>query len=224
MNTLATTNSPYNLLVFDWDGTLVDSIERIVTSLQNASQKVTGASVTEAAARDVIGLGLTEAIQRLHPEMNAEQVHHVAEAYKQHYLHENPVPANLFEGVKEFLDELIHQGFTLAIATGKSRTGLDHSLQEHQLASRFTTTRCAGEYRSKPHPEMLLGILQDLGTTAEQALMIGDSEHDLMMARNAGVASIAVTHGVQQAEVLLSHQPLACFDRITDLLPFLSHN
>ena len=134
------------------------------------------------------------------------------------------MPANLFEGVTEFLDELIHHGFTLAIATGKSRVGLDHSLEEHQLADRFTTTRCAGEYLSKPHPEMLLGILNDLNTDPEQALMIGDSEHDLMMARNAGVESIAVTHGVQQADVLLSHQPLACLDRITDLSHFLTHN
>ncbi len=222
MNTV--TRPPYNLLVFDWDGTLVDSIERIVTSLQTASHKVTGEGVSENAARDVIGLGLTEAVQRLHPEMNSEQVQQVAEAYKQHYLYENTVPANLFEGVKDFLDELLQQGFTLAVATGKSRQGLDKSLEEHKLADHFATTRCAGEYLSKPHPEMLLGILKDLGMAASQALMIGDSEHDLLMARNAGVASIGVTHGVHPAAVLQLHQPLTCLDRITDLSHFLSHN
>ena len=212
------------LLVFDWDGTLIDSIARIVSSLQFASESACGVQVSEAAARNVIGLGLREAIEQLHPGMNADDVATVSDAYKQHFMHDNQIEAPLFEGVEVMLDDLRARGYTLAIATGKSRPGLDHSLQTHNLSHYFTSTRCAGENHSKPHPQMLLGILDDVGTRAEHALMIGDSEHDLLMAKNAGVDAIAVTHGVHKAEVLLRHSPLACFDQITELSGFLSHN
>jgi len=214
----------YKLLVFDWDGTLIDSIEQIVTSLQIASKKVCGEPVAEDAARGVIGLGLTEAIEKLHPKLDASTIEQVSAAYKQHYLYENPIPAKLFEGVTDMLDELTVSGYQLAIATGKSRPGLSRSLQEHSMENYFVTTKCAGENLSKPHPEMLLEILNELDTPAAQALMIGDSEHDLMMANNAQVSAIAVSHGVQQADVLLTHKPLICLDRITDLSNFLSHN
>lgn len=221
MNSLS---DKYKLLVFDWDGTLIDSIEQIVTSLQTASQLVCGEKVTENAARGVIGLGLQEAIERLHPELDTTTIEQVAAAYKQHYLYENPIQAQLFEGVNELLDELLTNGYQLAIATGKSRVGLDRSLHEHALENYFITTKCAGENLSKPHPEMILDILHELDTPATQTLMIGDSEHDLMMANNAQVDSVAVSHGVQQADVLMLHQPLICLDKITDLSGFLSHN
>lgn len=217
-------STKYKLLVFDWDGTLIDSIEQIVTSLQTASQAVCGETVTENAARGVIGLGLQEAIEQLHPELDTTTVEQVAAAYKQHYLYENPIQAQLFDGVVELLDELSASGYQLAIATGKSRMGLDRSLQEHSLGDYFITTKCAGENRSKPHPEMIHNILHELDTPSTQALMIGDSEHDLMMARNAQVDSVAVSHGVQQADVLMLHQPLICLDKVTDLSAFLSHN
>jgi phosphoglycolate phosphatase len=217
-------NHPRHLLVFDWDGTLIDSIARIVSSLQYASESACGVQVSEAAARNVIGLGLREAVEQLHPGMKTDAVAAVSEAYKQHFMHQNPIEAPLFEGVVDMLDDLRTRGYKLAIATGKSRIGLDHSLQTHKLAHYFSTTRCAGENPSKPHPQMLLGILGDTGTRAEHALMIGDSEHDLLMAKNAGVDAIAVTHGVHKAEVLLRHTPLACFDQITELSGFLSHN
>lgn len=224
MSRLNPANEPYRLLVFDWDGTLIDSIESIVSSLQTASKRVCGEAVTESAARNVIGLGLREAIQQLHPELEDNQIDAVAEAYKQDFLYDNPIHSPLFDGVTELLDELTGSGFKLAIATGKSRAGLDRSLQEHRLEKYFLTTRCAGEYRSKPHPEMLLGIIEDLDISAQNTLMIGDSEHDLMMAKNACVDSIAVSHGVHDADVLMAHQPLTCLDRITDLSNFLSHN
>jgi phosphoglycolate phosphatase len=217
------TNS-YQALVFDWDGTLIDSIERIVNSLQLAGEKVVGVKTSDAEARNVIGLGLHEAVTQLHPELGADDINAISEAYKQHYIYESEIEAPLFDGVIDMLDNLRTQGFTLAIATGKSRIGLDHSLETHKLAHYFSSTRCAGENRSKPHPEMLLGVLSDVGIGAQQALMIGDSEHDMQMAKNAGVEAIAVTHGVHKAEVLLKHQPLACLDRITELSNFLNHN
>jgi phosphoglycolate phosphatase len=218
----------FPLLVFDWDGTLVDSIRRIVTSLQFASKQIIDVSVTEAQARDVIGLGLVEAIEKLHPQLDtqqhADQLNDIADAYRQHYLYENTVPAPLFGGVKTLLDELIADGYTLAISTGKSRAGLEQSINEHQLADYFTSTRCAGENKSKPHPEMLHEILHELGYSAAQAVMIGDSEHDLKMASNANMRSIGVTHGVHAAEALHKHRPLTCLNNITDLSAYLRHN
>lgn len=217
-------SNPYSLLVFDWDGTLIDSIEQITTSLQAASKIVCGESVTEEAARSVIGLGLQEAIEQLHPNKPQALTEKMADAYRHHSVHENKVPAFLFDGVINMLDELLDRGFTLAIATGKSRAGLEHSLTEHPVSHYFTTTRCAGENKSKPHPEMLHGILNDTQTRANNALMIGDSEHDLMMAKNANVDAVAVTHGAHTADRLMAHKPLLCLDRVTDLSNLLSLN
>jgi phosphoglycolate phosphatase len=217
-------NNKYKLLVFDWDGTLIDSIEQIVVSLQHASKNICAENISEQAARSVIGLGLTEAIETLHPEIEQTLIEKVATAYKQHYLHENPIQPKLFDGVTDMLDELTDNNFKLAIATGKSRAGLDRSLQEHKLEHYFVTTRCAGEFRSKPHPEMLVGIVNDLNIASKQTLMIGDSEHDLMMANNAQIDGVAVTDDSQQAKTLMQHQPLICLDKITDLSLFLSHN
>jgi phosphoglycolate phosphatase len=218
----------FPLLVFDWDGTLVDSIERIVTSLQHASKQAVKAEISESQAKDVIGLGLVEAIAQLHPELDekhqAGKLDDIADAYRHHYIHDNPVPAPLFSGVSELLDELKHQGYTLAISTGKSRSGLKQSIGEHDVARYFATTRCAGENRSKPHPEMLHEILGELNFSADEALMIGDSTHDLEMANNANMQCIGVTHGVQGADTLKKHNPLICLSHITELSDYLNHN
>lgn len=214
--------------MFDWDGTLVDSIDRIVSSLQHASETAAGISVSDTQAKGVIGLGLKEAVAALHPELDETRhntlLESIADAYRQHYLYENNIPAPLFSGVIELLDELHGLGYSLAISTGKSRIGLDRAIAEHGVSHYFSSTRCAGENRSKPHPEMLLEILQELNFSATEALMIGDSEHDLMMANNAGMDSIGVTHGVHTASVLNLHEPLTCLDHITSLSDFLNHN
>lgn len=218
----------FPLLVFDWDGTLVDSIERIVTSLQFASRQTVDIQLSESQARDVIGLGLMEAIAKLHPELDTQQhsaeLNNIADAYRQHYLHDNKVPAPLFRGVNQLLNELRTEGYTLAISTGKSRAGLEQSINEHQVADYFTATRCAGENKSKPHPEMLHEILDELNFPAKQTLMIGDSEHDLKMASNANIKSIGVTHGVHDAATLNKHNPLTCLTDITELSAYLNHN
>jgi len=215
----------FPLLIFDWDGTLVDSIERIVSSLQYASKQAAGLDISETQAKDVIGLGLTEAIAKLHPELETiHQVTEIADVYRQHYLYDNAVPAPLFTGVNKLLDVLREEGHTLAISTGKSRIGLEQSIAEHKMADYFTTTRCAGENKSKPHPEMLHEILNELNFSAAEALMIGDSEHDLKMASNANMKSIGVTHGVHNAITLEKHNPLICLNNITDLSDFLNHN
>ena len=218
------TDERFKLLVFDWDGTLIDSIERIVTSLQFASREVCGVDLGEDLARSVIGLGLHEAIERLHPELDAVRVESLAAVYRQNFLYDSKVPELLFDGVDDMLQQLSTERYTLAIATGKSRAGLDRAMQTHDLGRYFCATRCAGESRSKPDPEMLNSLLTELDTPAGEALMIGDSAHDMMMAHNAGVPAIGVTHGVEDAASLKMHRPLACLDRITDLCEFLSHN
>jgi phosphoglycolate phosphatase len=218
----------YPLLVFDWDGTLVDSIKRIVTSLQFASKQTLDIMISETQARDVIGLGLSEAIAKLHPELDEQQhsdeLNNIADVYRQHYLYDNTVAAPLFAGVNELLHSLRENGYTLAISTGKSRIGLEQSINEHQLADYFATTRCAGENKSKPHPEMLHEIIAELNFSAAQTLMIGDSEHDLKMANNANMQCIGVTHGVHDAATLERHNPLTCLTNITELSGFLNHN
>ncbi|VAW52323.1 Similar to phosphoglycolate phosphatase, clustered with ribosomal large subunit pseudouridine synthase C [hydrothermal vent metagenome] len=218
-------NKQFPLLVFDWDGTLVDSIERIVTSLQFASKQAENVTLSEAQARDVIGLGLLEAIAKLHPELDVQQdadkLNNIADAYRQHYLYDNKVPAPLFNGVNKLLNELHGEKYTLAISTGKSRAGLEQSINEHQVANYFSATRCAGENKSKPHPEMLHEILAELNFSASQTLMIGDSEHDLKMANNANVQCIGVTHGVHDAATLNNHKPLTCLTDITQLPHYL---
>jgi len=218
----------YSLLVFDWDGTLVDSIDRIVTSLQHASKQVASVVICESQAKNVIGLGLMEAIARLHPELHPQlhsvELECIADAYRQHYLYDNPVPAPLFAGVNELLAELKNTGYTLAISTGKSRAGLQRSIEEHKLAKYFSVTKCAGENKSKPHPEMLHEILHELHFSNTQTLMIGDSEHDLQMANNANIQGIGVTHGVHDATTLNKFNPLTCLENITDLSDYLHHN
>jgi phosphoglycolate phosphatase len=212
------------LLVFDWDGTLIDSIDGIVSSLQIASKTVCNEDVPEQRARSVIGLGLREAIEALHPELECVYVDRVVDAYKQHYLYQNPIRSKLFPGVREMLEQLRDAGFLLAIATGKSRIGLDRALAEHGMAAYFNATRCAGESHSKPHPQMLLEILDQLNTPTQHALMIGDSGHDLLMASNAAVDSVGVTHGVNTAAELIQYRPILCLDDVTDLTAFLTHN
>lgn len=218
----------YPLLVFDWDGTLVDSVARIVSSLQFASKQTLNADISEAQAKNVIGLGLIEALEKLHPELAAKkqdsQLKEVAAAYRQHYLYHNEVAAPLFNGVHRLLDELREEGYTLAISTGKSRHGLEQSINQHKVADYFATTRCADENKSKPHPEMLHEILHELNFSAAEGLMIGDSEHDLKMANNADMASIGVTHGAHDVATLQKHNPLICLSNITELSVYLNHN
>ncbi len=214
----------FQLLVFDWDGTLINSIDRIVSSLQHASHEVCGIQLRADHARGVIGLGLREAIQQLHPDLGIADIDAIAASYRQNFLFDSQVPEVLFDGVEALLQQLVGAGYVLAIATGKSRAGLDRAMREHRLGSYFVTTRCADETRSKPHPEMLHSILQELQVQNRQAVMIGDSEHDMRLACNAGVDAIGVSQGVEPADALLAHQPLTCLDKITDLYGFLSHN
>ena len=214
----------YKLIIFDWDGTLVNSIEKIATSLQAASLQTTQVSISDTDARSVIGLGLQEAVQQLHPHLPSDEILKIADAYKHHYQYTNTVKEDPFEGVETLLTQLKDNGFLLAIATGKGRPGFERAAERFDFNRCFHTTQCAGDNKSKPHPEMVFKILDELNINAEDAIMIGDSTHDMKMAVNAKIDAIAVTHGVNTAEELSAFNPLACLDRVADLAHFLQHN
>ena len=207
----------HKLLVFDWDGTLMDSAARIVNSMQ-AAMRDAGLPVREPGEiRNIIGLGLSEAICKLYPEIDATGLERMQDGYRHHFLHADSTPMALFEGARETLDTLKNRGYWLAVATGKSRAGLDRALEETGLAEHFYVTRCADETCSKPAPQMLEEIMVDFDTEPGHTLMIGDSEYDMLMARNAGTAALAVSYGVHTRERLLEHGALDCIDEVTEL-------
>jgi phosphoglycolate phosphatase len=202
----------YELLIFDWDGTLMDSIDRIVRCFRNACTDVGVPAPAVPATRHVIGLGLTEAIEQLLPQEDAATRARVVQRYREHFLHLDHTAMPLYAGVRAGLERLAEHGYLLAVATGKSRRGLARVLEGTGLAPLFVATRCADEAFSKPHPRMLEDLLAHTGQRADAALMIGDTVYDLQMARAASMDSLAVSYGVHAREALLRHEPLACLD------------
>ncbi|WP_316369373.1 HAD-IA family hydrolase [Candidatus Thiodiazotropha sp. CDECU1] len=212
----------FELLIFDWDGTLMDSEAHIIECVEAAVRDLNLPLPGQDAIRDIIGLGLQEAVNTLFPS-GREGLHlEVAARYRAHFFKRKETPSELFEGTREVLDELLQQGYLLAVATGKGRKGLDYALESTGLGEFFHLTRCADETFSKPHPEMLHQILEQTGVEPRQALMIGDTEYDLEMAVNAGVPSLGVTYGTHSLGRLLKHNPLACVDRVTEIPAWLN--
>lgn len=213
----------FDLIVFDWDGTLVDSTQLIVDSVIAASIDVGLNEPEPSAVRGIIGLGLQEALIELFGHISEVQLQQMVARYRFHYFTEDhQVP--LFDGVFEAIIDLEKQGFMLAVATGKGRRGLNQSLERSGLLKYFHATRCVDECNSKPHPQMLMELMDELGTEPARTLMIGDTIHDLQMAQNANVASLAVTYGAQSIENLLPCAPLAYFDNFTKLNQWLIMN
>jgi phosphoglycolate phosphatase len=214
-------NGPYELIVFDWDGTLMDSAARIVTCMQRAAADLAITVPEPAPVREIIGLGLAEAMARLFPGLPVPDHDRLVEAYRGHWLGSELPSSALFPGAVELVEGLHRRGLRLAVATGKSRRGLDSALAETGLGPWFPITRCADETFSKPHPQMLLEILTDWDTDPSAALVVGDTEYDMQMAANAGVAAVGVAHGVHAAERLLAHGALHCFDDLAQLASWL---
>lgn len=211
----------FQLLVFDWDGTLMDSIGSIVACTRAALRELEMDEPPDAMVRGTIGLGLRETMEILCPGGNEATFARVLDCYRKHWhstYRDLPV---LFEGVREMLAGLADEGYLLAVATGKSRRGLDHNFTQTGLAEVFQATRTVDEAFSKPHPQMLLGILDELGVPPRAAAMVGDTTYDLEMARNAGTASFGVCSGSHCREELEQLGPLACLDAVTELLPWL---
>jgi phosphoglycolate phosphatase len=191
----------YDLVVFDWDGTLADSTSFIAAALQLACRDIGCAVPDDATARFVIGLGLTDALRHIAPALAVADYPRLSERYRAHYVaHEDRIP--LYAGARELLQALRGSGHALAVATGKSRVGLDRALAFHRLSGAFDVTRCADEGRPKPHPDMLEHIVERLGVSRHRALMVGDTTHDLRMAEQAGIASVAMSHGAHDATML----------------------
>lgn len=207
----------FKLLIFDWDGTLMDSEARIVACVKAAVADLGVACPADDAISDIIGLGLKEAVTKLFP--GADDAFHLAlvTRYRIHFLDESRAPSPMFEGAREVLEHLSQSDYLLAVATGKGRSGLDKVLSATGLGSLFHATRCADETFSKPHPQMLEEILDELGVKAHEALMIGDTEYDLQMAANAGMPALGVSYGVHEPDRFMRHNPLGCLDAITDL-------
>jgi len=209
------------LLVFDWDGTLMDSEARIVDCLELALADLDLPLLPRDSLKDIIGLGLQEAIHQLMPELDEIMAQKFTERYRAHYLSEQQCPTKLFPGTLETLQALSQQGHMLAIATGKARRGLDRSLTDSGCGDLFVASRCADECFSKPHPQMLLEIMTLLDTPPEQTLMIGDTEYDMLMAQNAGAHALAVSYGVHERSRLLQHGALECLNDIRDIIGWL---
>ena len=213
----------FELLVFDWDGTLMDSAGAIVTSIQESCRDL-GLPVPERErAAHVIGLGLNDALAYAVPELAPSEYGRLAERYRHHYLARDP-DIELFPGMREMLALLKHRGHVLALATGKSRVGLERVLEATQLKQYFDSSRCADETHSKPHPAMLQELMQELLIEAEATLMIGDTAHDLQMAVNAGVPALAVSYGAHPRDNLTLFNPLACIETPQELAPWLERN
>lgn len=207
------------LVIFDWDGTLYNSVGQIVASLQHAAEQHE-LCLTDEAAKSIIGLGLPEVMQTLFPE--APELHDsILKAYGDHYI-ANSTNDAWFDGVAELLHDLKAQGLKLAVATGKNRRGLDRVIAKTQSTHLFDVTRAANETRSKPDPLMLQEILTVTGVSVERAVMIGDSSYDLEMAQRLDMPRIGVGYGVHSIEVLQQFKPLTIAKDVQELHRFLN--
>lgn len=210
----------FDLLIFDWDGTLVDSEAIIIHSMTSAFSEC-GLEPPEASAtRAIIGLGMREAVDTLMPGLTTGQVDEIIAHYRQAFF-ATPVPPQPFAGVPSCLAALKREGYRLAVATGKGREGLDMGLLETGMKDLFEITRCASETRSKPHPLMIEQILEMSWVEPANALVIGDTSFDLEMALAAGCPALAVTSGSHDQETLLAHSPVACLNSVLDIPEWL---
>lgn len=211
----------YRLVIFDWDGTLLDSTGQIVTSMRYAAEQLQWRLPEPGEVRSIIGLGLPEAIRTLFPGADDEAV----AALRAHYAHHFTDPVNdtsrFFPGAPELLAELHQGGFFLAVATGKARAGLQRVWQTHAVGHYFHASRCVDETHSKPHPAMVRELLAELSVDPGEALMIGDTSFDLDMARSAGVDAVGVRFGAHPPARLAASDPMTLIDELHELRPLL---
>ncbi len=213
----------YELIVFDWDGTVMDSTAVIATSIQSACRDLDLPVPSDEDARHVIGMGLNEALRHAVPAAPEAMYEPLADRYRHYFLaQDQSIP--LFSGARETIAELHAAGHVLAVATGKSRKGLDRVLDSSGLRPYFLATRTADQTFSKPHPAMLLELMDELGMQPDEVLMVGDTTHDLQMAINAGVDAVGVTHGAHPEDQLRALNPLALLDDFHELRAWFKDN
>lgn len=210
----------YDAVVFDWDGTVMDSTHSIVAAIQGACADLELPIPSATDASWVIGLSLESALYRCVPTLTADQLPFFLERYRYHFLRRDP-EIKLFDGIVGLLDTLRGRKVTLGVATGKSRVGLDRVLGTMQLHDYFHTTRCADESLSKPHPAMLLEIMAELDLEPRRVLMVGDTSHDVQMATAAGVDSMAVTYGAHDKRTLLQSEPTVMVASVPEMQAWL---
>ena len=212
----------YPLIVFDWDGTIIDSTGTIAECIQQAAAEMGLPVPDDSRARHVIGLGLRDSLLHAVPDLPESRYNDFVALYRKYFLAREDT-MRLFPGMVDLLSSL-KEKHLLAVATGKSRRGLDRALDAGGLRQYFTASRCADETHPKPHPAMLLELMDELSLSAEQLLMIGDTSHDLEMARAAGVDSVGVTYGAHREEGLRACSPLSCFSSVEQVREWLTTN
>ena len=213
----------FDLIVFDWDGTLMDSTSTIVKCIQAAAKDLGLPVPADKTAAYVIGLGLQEAMEAVLPGIDPKYYPRMVERYRYHYLSKDH-ELTLFAGVRDMLNDLSQQGYFLAVATGKSRVGLNRALDAVRLLTLFDATRCADETFSKPHPAMLQELTRELGQDMKRTVMIGDTTHDLQLALNAGAAAVAVEYGAHPVIELQVLNPLFSASSVAHLHDWLNQH
>ncbi|NRA70245.1 MAG: HAD-IA family hydrolase [Gammaproteobacteria bacterium] len=208
----------YKLAIFDWDGTVMDSVARIVSCVKSAQRRTNLPLSSELAIKNIIGLSLDAAMQQLHPDLNDQAIVAMVDAYRDEYIVNDQTPSPIFNGVDVVLEQLAAQGIQIAVATGKGRGGLDRVIEISGFGHYFCDTVCASEANSKPDPQMIELLLGRLGIARSEAVMIGDSTLDMEMARRAGIDAIGVTYGVHERTLLAQYQPKAIVDTPNELL------
>lgn len=212
----------YELIIFDWDGTLMDSAAKIVSCMQKAAEHCGVDIPSEDAVSHIIGISLKPAIKQLFNTSDDELAERLTLAYKEVYLGADTTPCPLFNGVTDMLKALTDAGNVLAVATGKARRGLNRAWEQTGTGHFFTTSRCADEAESKPSPDMLLQLLDERGLTAGQALMIGDTTYDMQMAQSIGMDRVGVSYGVHAPVNLEKHNPKTIVHSIAELHAYLT--
>lgn len=209
----------YKLVIFDWDGTVMDSVARIVSSLEEAARLTGGLPLLSGdELKQMIGLSLDHGFEFLYPGVPLDKRGTWKAHYGQQFRVDNTTPIDMYAGAKACLSELKHRGHLLAVATGKSGPGLDKAITDTQTSHLFNATRTADVTASKPDPLMIHEILSELGIEAKDAVMVGDTTHDMHLAQNAGVDAIGITWGVHDRDTLNRFSPVAVIDRLDELL------
>lgn len=211
----------YQLIIFDWDGTLMDSAQKIANCIKAAANQCDLPEPSDQQAKNIIGLGLHEAMNRLFPRATHAQLLDLVENYKYQFVTADDTKQDLFDGVELGLHKLQEAGAVLAVATGKSRAGLDRVFANSDLKEYFITSRCADESRNKPDPQMLYEILDFTSIDADKVVMVGDTTYDMDMANNAGVAGLGVGYGVHSHEDLLASNALHVANSFAELIDWL---
>ena len=214
-------NGQCQVVVFDWDGTLVDSEQHIVASIRYAAEQLGLSTLAHNVIKNIIGLGMREALKELYPDLTAEQVASMRKHYAERFFQSRIDAANLFPSVVETLTALRRKGLKLAVATGKSRNGLDKALKSSGLGVYFDITRCADETLSKPDPLMLHEIANHYQMDFDAMLMIGDTTYDMEMAYRVSMPSVAVSYGVHDSKDLLEYKPIKIIDKLSEVLTLI---